>query len=70
MRNNVSADFCFRKSVCFQREKEGGNGENLKGAAQTGLNESVPLLPPTLLSSGKRETAGLFTENSDDHGKE
>lgn len=23
MRNNVNADFCFRKSVCFQREKEG-----------------------------------------------
>lgn len=39
MRNNVNADFCFRKSVCFQREKEGEKmGENLGTSAQIGLN--------------------------------
>ena len=42
MRNNVSADFCLRKSVCFQREKEeGSKWENLRSSAQIALKESA-----------------------------
>lgn len=48
------------KVFVSKEKKRGKNGENLKGSVQIGLNESVPLLPSTLLSSGKRETAGFI----------
>lgn len=62
MKNNVSADFCFRKSVCFQREKgkENQMEKNRRSSDQIGLNESVPLLLPTLLPSGVREAEGFI----------
>lgn len=49
------------KVFVSKEKKRGKNGENLKGAAQIGLNESVPLLPPTLLSSGKRENSRFYS---------
>lgn len=71
MRNNMSADFCFRKSVCFQREKEGEKmAKTWKAQLKLDLM-SLCLSCHQLFSHLVRERQQvLFTENSDDHGKE
>lgn len=69
-RDHVSAAFCFRKSVCFQREEEEANKVgNLGSSASIGLAEAMPLLPPALLpSAGEGQQASLAETTEDRAG--
>lgn len=60
-RSNVSAAFHFGKIVCFRREEEEENkiGKTWEALLRLGLMH-LPLLPPALLPSGKREAAGFI----------